>query len=264
MRAPVKSTAWGTLPAMSPAELPDQPGAREPAAASEHAATRQPAALVTGSARRLGRHLAERLIGLGWLVVIHATEDARAEAAAAELGAAGHVGGDLRDLAACDALVDAAVAQLGGELDLLVNNAGSFVLATPQQTTPQDWAEAFDVNARAPLFLAMRAAPTLAARRGLIVNISDHAAHEHWGTRAVHSASKAALESLTLSCAKALAPDVRVNGICPGPVLPPDDADAELLAQLERRGGIGTPEQVSDVLLQLIASPARTGEIVVL
>src|SRR4051812_10414286 len=107
-------------------------------------------ALVTGGARRVGRHLAASLVAAGWNVVVHATDGERAQVAADELGAVGGVGGDLRDPDAPAAIIAAAAQLLGPDtLDLLVNNAGTFVSADIEHTTLEQWHQAFDVNARA-------------------------------------------------------------------------------------------------------------------
>jgi pteridine reductase len=222
-------------------------------------------ALVTGSARRLGREIAQYLVEEGWRVVVHATGATPAARAAGELGAVAGLGADLRDLDTCRELVDEAVESLGGTLDLLVNSAATFVRADVRSTTPDQWADAMRVNARAPFFLSQYAAPHLArSERALIANIGDRAAHEHWTSHPVHCASKAALESLTLSAAKAYASDgIRVVGICPGPVLLPDDANPELASRLRQRGPLGTPHDVTSTLAELLADATRTGEIVV-
>lgn len=222
-------------------------------------------ALVTGGARRLGRTIAEALVADGWVVVVHARDVNRAAAAARDIGALGGVGGDLRDHESYQRIVDDASTMLGDTaLDLLVNNAGSFVQAEVESTSLDQWNEAFDVNARAPFFLLQCALPVLERRRGMVVNISDHAATEHWASHAAHSAGKAALESLTISAAKALLRRVRVNAISPGAVLLPDDADPDLAARLAARDGLGSPDQVVTALRELITQPERTGEVVAL
>ena len=224
-----------------------------------------PAALVTGSARRVGRAIAASLIDRGWRVVIHATDAARAQLAAAELGAVGGAGGDLREPAAIERLAYSALELTGGELDLLVNNAASFVQETPLGVTLDGWRDAMDVNARAPLLLTQALAPALrAGSGGMILNISDRAAHEHWLQHSAHSASKAALNSLTMTLARELHPQVRVNAVAPGTILPPDDASVDFLERKERAGDLGTPSDVTDILFELLANPARTGEIRVL
>lgn len=222
-------------------------------------------ALVTGSARRVGRALAAALVEAGWRVVVHATETDRARAAAVELGAVAGLGADLRDPAEIQRLAAELRHQLGGsELALLVNNAATFVRRSALETTLDDWHDAMDVNTRAPLLLTKALAPDLRAARGLVLNVSDRSAYEHWAHHAVHSASKAALDSLTITLARDLHPDVRVNAVAPGTILPPDDADPAWVEGLRQRGELGSPQQLVDAVFELLADPTRSGEIVVL
>jgi pteridine reductase len=119
------------------------------------------------------------------------------------------------------------------------------------------------VNARAPYLLTVALLPMLRAARGLVVNVSDHAAHEHWPAYPIHSASKAALESLTLSGAKALAPDgVRMVAVSPGTILPPDDWDDGQRAAHAATHEIGTPAALVSAILELVKDSTRSGEIV--
>lgn len=221
-------------------------------------------ALVTGSARRLGKHIAQRLIEQGWEVVIHARSASSAAETAEELGAAGSVGADLSDSGAAKLLVSEALPLLGGKLHLLVNSAGTFVRTRPSSTSVDDWHHAMDINALAPLILTQTAIPQLQQANGLVFNIVDRAATEHWMEFAAHSAAKAALASLTYTCAKELQPlGVRVNGVSPNTVLPPDEMPAEKLAAIKAvPGAVGTPDDVTDVLFAFLASPNRTGEII--
>ncbi|MCW2959930.1 MAG: putative dehydrogenase [Thermoleophilia bacterium] len=228
--------------------------------------TAQRTALVTGSARRVGRLIAQALVADGWRVLIHATLEQAARDAADAMGAAGSVGADLRDPEAADVIAAAVRTQLGGRLDLLVNSASSFERVEQWEAAGLDgWARAMDVNARAPYLLMGALLPELTAAEGLIVNISDRAAHEHWPTFPIHSASKAALDSLTLSGATALAPvGVRVNAIAPGTILPPDSWDAARIKLEEAAGRIGSTDELASLVIALANDPARTGEIIVL
>lgn len=225
-----------------------------------------PAAVVTGSARRVGRAVAEALIADGWRVLFHAREGARARAACDDAGGAGWVGADLMQVEAADEIAAAAGAAFGEVgLDLLVNCAASFERVASWQEAADGWDRAMHVNARAPYLLTVALLPMLRAARGLVVNVSDHAAHEHWQAYPIHSASKAALESLTLSGAAALAGDgVRMAAVSPGTILPPDEWDAARIAKEAHARGVGTPDELARTIIELAADPSRTGEIVVL
>jgi pteridine reductase len=229
-------------------------------------------AIVTGSARRVGRAVAEALVADGWRVLVHAREGARAREACEEMGAAGWVGADLMRAEAADEVARAAQAAFDGDdgarLDLLVNCAASFERVTRWEDAGVDgWQRAMAVNARAPYLLTCALLPLLRAAGGLVVNVSDRAAHEHWPAYPVHSASKAALESLTLSGAAAVAGDgVRMVAIAPGTILPPDEWDEARIERERTRagGGVGTPDELVRTVLELADDPTRSGEVIAL
>lgn len=232
---------------------------------TQHEATPR-TAVVTGSARRVGRAIAEALVGAGWSVLLHARDGARAREAAAACGAAGSVGADLMQPDAAQAIADAARATFGppAGLDLLVNSAASFERVERwEQAGVDGWERAMAVNARAPYLLAAALLPMLRTAGGLVVNVSDLAAHEHWPTFPIHSASKAALESLTLSGAAALAPDgVRMVALAPGTILAPEHWSEERIAQETQAGRVGTPDELAATVLALADQPHRTGEVI--
>lgn len=221
-------------------------------------------AIVTGSARRVGRAIADALVADGWRVLFHAREGARAREACEAAGGAGWVGADLELAEAAEDIAAAAHEALDGRLDLLVNSASSFDRVERWESAGLDgWRRSMAVNARAPYLLVGACLPMLRAASGLVVNVSDHAAHDHWPAFPIHSASKAALESLTLSGAVALAPDgVRMVAIAPGTILPPDQWDAARIAQEERARGVGTPDVLIATIRELADDPSRTGEII--
>ena len=224
-------------------------------------------AVVTGAARRVGRTIAESLVAERWDVLVHAREGAHACEAAEAIGAAGWVGADLAEAEAADVIAQAAGDAFGSErgLDLLVNSAASFERVEHWESASVDgWQRAMAVNARAPYLLTCALLPMLRHARGLVVNVSDHAAFEHWPAFPIHSASKAALDSLTLSGAQALAPDVRMVGIAPGTILAPAEWDHERIERERAAGRLGTPDELVRTILELVADPTRTGEIVVL
>jgi pteridine reductase len=198
-------------------------------------------ALVTGGTGRIGTAVSARLEADGWSVL-----------------AAGRADADLAGAEAAHALVARAVDRLGG-LDLLVNAAGEgFVPKPVAAVTEPDWDAAFGATAKGTFFVTQAAAPHLRESRGLVVMIEDVAAYEPWPLFAPHSAAKAAQAMLTRVFARALAPEVRVCGIAPGPV------DVEP-GQEERRsaetllGRIGSPEDVADAVLYLLGAEFVTG-----
>jgi pteridine reductase len=209
--------------------------------------------------------VAEALVADGWRVLFHARGGLRAREACKQAGGAGWVSADLERAEAADEIAAAARAAFGGNagLELLVNCAATFERVDAWQDAGVDgWRRAMAVNARAPYLLTVALLPMLRAAGGLVVNVSDHAAHEHWPAYPIHSASKAALESLTLSGAKALAPDgVRMVAVSPGTILPPDDWDEARIEREAAARGVGTPGDLVAIIRELVDDRTRTGEI---
>jgi pteridine reductase len=198
-------------------------------------------ALVTGAARRVGAAIVEQLHGAGASVVIHYGQSAAAAGELAERlealrpGSTALLAADLMRAEERDALVPAAAAAFDG-LDLLVNNASIFRPTAFGSIADDDWHELMDSNLKAPLFLSQAALPWLRRRQGLIVNIVDIHGRRPLGGFPLYCVAKAGLQMLTYAMARELGPDVRVNGVAPGPVLRPDDMDGVMWDQaiLER------------------------------
>jgi pteridine reductase len=201
--------------------------------------------LVTGGTGRVGSAIASRLEAEGWAVK-----------------AAGRVDGDLARPDEARALVAQAVEDLGG-LDLLVNAAGEgFAPAPVEEVTESDWDAAFGATVKGSFFVTQAAAPHLRETRGCVIMIEDVAAYQPWPSFAAHSAAKAAQAMLTRVFARALAPEVRVCGIAPGPVA----VDPE---QEKRRAGetllgrVGSPEDVAAAVVYLAGATFVTGSTLV-
>ena len=198
-------------------------------------------ALVTGGTGRVGAAIVERLVAEGWTVK-----------------SAGRADGDLADPERARALVAKAVAELDG-LDLLVNAAGEGFAPKPvEQLTEADWDAAFGATAKGSFFVTQAAAPHLRASHGCVVMIEDIAAYQPWPAFAAHSAAKAAQAMLTRVLARALAPEVRVCGVAPGPVaVDPGQEDRRAAETL--LGRIGSPEDVASAVAFLAGADFVTG-----
>jgi pteridine reductase len=229
------------------------------------------AALVTGGAKRLGAAIVRALHARGADVLLHYRGSAAAAAAlAAELNArrAGSVtlhAADLLDVAALPGIV-AAATRAYGRLDVLVNNASTFYPTPVGTITLAQWEDLTGTNLRAPLFLAQAAAPALRAHGGCIVNLVDIHALRPLKRHPVYCAAKAGLWMLTQSLARELAPEIRVNGVAPGPAMWPEGPmDAALQAQILERTAlkrIGSPEDVAGAVLFFVAdAPYVTGQV---
>jgi len=226
-------------------------------------------ALVTGSAKRLGRAIALRLAEEGASLVIHyRTSGAEAQSAVAEVEKLGRqaiaIGADLNRISEIRKLFDEAGHHFG-RLDILVNSAANFLPASVISTTEEIWDASLDSNVKAPFFCAQAAAPLLRRAKGVVINFADAGGLLGWPGYIPHSVSKAGVVMLTKVLAKALAPEVRVNAIAPGTITMPGDppeleADFIKLAPLRRTG---TPRDITDTVLFLAQSKFITGQVLV-
>jgi NAD(P)-dependent dehydrogenase (short-subunit alcohol dehydrogenase family) len=165
-------------------------------------------ALVTGSTSGIGYAIAEHFAAIGARVVIHGLEEAAARDAAARLRGAGQdaaaVGGDLRDPAACRAVVRFAI-EWAGSVDVLVNNAGNTARGRLEDASVEFWDDMMAVNVRAPFLCLQEAVQSMKARGGgSIVNIGSINAYIGAPNLGPYSVSKGALMTLTRNAAAAL------------------------------------------------------------
>ncbi len=188
------------------------------------AAASRRAVLISGAGTGVGAATAVLLAGKGWNVIINyrrsRTEaEAVVEACRAKGATAIAVEGDVAADADCRALVDASVRHFG-RLDALVCSAGTTMFVPLHDLDgiqAEDFGRVFQVNAVGPFQLARAAAPHLrASGSGAIVNVSSIAGQTGSGSSVAYVASKAALNAITLSLARALAPEIRVNAVLPG------------------------------------------------
>jgi pteridine reductase len=227
--------------------------------------------LITGAARRVGAVVARALHAEGANLVIHYRSSAApAEQLCGDLNAirpdsAVAAQADLGQIDALPALAMRAV-ETFGRLDILVNNASSFYPTPLGKITEAHWDDLMAANLKAPLFLAQAAAPELRRNRGLIVNMVDIHAVRPLRQHTVYCVAKAGLAMLTRSLARELGPEVRVNGIAPGPILWPEGAtnEAKRLQIIERTAlkRMGTPEDIARTVLYFSKdAPYVTGQI---
>jgi len=227
--------------------------------------------LITGAARRVGAAIAKALHGAGANLVIHYRNSAKdAEQLAGELNAAraksaATIQADLLDVGKLPSLVEFTVRSFGS-LDVLVNNASTFYPTKIGEVTPQAFDDLLGTNLKVPLFLSQAAAPALKKSGGLILNIVDIHALRPLRDYTVYCAAKAGLHMLTRSLAKELGPEVRVNGISPGPVLWPehggDSAKRAKIIQRTILQKMGTPEDIARTALFFASqAPFITGQI---
>jgi pteridine reductase len=229
-------------------------------------------ALVTGAAIRLGKAIAESLADAGASLAIHHHDsEGEAQSLVTALRAAGHrveaFRADLSDDAALDGLLPAVEKALGA-VSVLVNSAGRFDNVPFLETKDALLDAVWRLNARAPFRLARAAAKGMVARgSGDIINVVDlGGGFVPWPGYAAYCMSKAALAMLTQVLAVELAPAVRVNGVAPGTVLPPEamgEEEREALRQRIPLKRFGRPEDVADTVRFLLTGPDFiTGQVV--
>jgi pteridine reductase len=229
--------------------------------------------LITGGAKRVGAAIARRLHAAGANVMLH-YHSAKAESVelqqalnAARANSAATVQANLLNAAELPELVRTTVTRFG-RLDILVNNASTFYATPLGEIKLTEWDDLVGTNLKAPLFLAQAAAPHLRTAGGCIVNITDIHAERPLKSYVVYSIAKAGLAGLTRTLARELGPEIRVNGVAPGPVLWPEDGSFDELARqrvisstLLKRAG--EPDDVAGAVYFLVAgAPYVTGQII--
>jgi len=221
-------------------------------------------ALITGSAKRVGRAISLELAGRGAHLAVHYRTS---EAEAREVAGNDHTvfQADLTDIASVDRMVRDIEAKLGG-LDILVNSASVFSPANADNATPEHWDLQMNTNAKGPFFLAQRAAALMRRRgAGKIINIADVAGEVIWPAYLPYSVSKAAWIAVNRGLAKAYAPEIQVNAIAPGPILFPEYYnEAQKQAAIDRTllKRAGSPRDIVNAVVFLIENDYITGEMI--
>ncbi len=243
-------------------------------------------ALVTGSATGLGRSIAVKLAERGADVIInYARSAAEAEEAADLCRSEGAqvevVQADVAEQAGCKALAEAAARR--GRLDILVNNAGITRHAADHSDldalSKDDFLDVYAVNVVGPFMMLQATKPLLQAahrttgRASAVLNTSSIAGVKGIGSSVAYAASKGALNTMTLSLARALAPAIRVNAICPGFIGTRWFKDAMGEAEFEKKlagvesatplGVASGPDDIADTALFFLSDASRhvTGEL---
>jgi 3-oxoacyl-[acyl-carrier protein] reductase len=232
-------------------------------------------ALVTGSATGIGRAVAIRFAREGLAVAVnYSRSEPEAEETLAAVRALGVPAllcrANVADERAVEEMVGRCRQELGG-LDVLVNNAGTTRFidhADLAAMTTAIWDEILSVNVKGTFFCCRSAMPLLAERQGSIVNITSVAGLQGHGSCIAYAASKAALNCLTKSLARAFGPRVRVNAVAPGPVLTRWLADhqdhIEQSIQITPMRRAALPEDIADAVAFLaLGTTLMTGQVLV-
>ena len=204
-----------------------------------------PRALLTGGTGKLGSGAAAALRDAGWQVL-----------------AAGRKDGDVAQADQARALVERAVEELGG-LDVVVNAASAgFDPMRFEDVTEAELEAALGATVKGSFFVTQAAVAHLRESRGLVVMVEDVAAYQPWPSFAAHCAAKAGQAMLTRVLARALAPDIRVCGVAPGPVAV-EPGQEERRAAETVLGRVGSPLDVAGAILYLADAPFVTGTTIV-
>ncbi|WP_298624589.1 pteridine reductase [uncultured Legionella sp.] len=230
-------------------------------------------ALITGGSRRIGAGIAELLHQEGMNIILHyrnSVEDAQRLANTLNEKRPNSVALLQMDLLNTSALSEfiAKAQAIWGYFDVLINNASTFY-PTPMGTVNEEqWADLVGSNLTAPFFLSQAAMPILSERKGNIINIIDIKADRPAKRYPVYSIAKAGLWMLTKTLAKELAPNIRVNAIAPGAMIPPEDQTLnpehqyEMIKKIPLQR-IGTAEDIARTVLFLInQAPYITGQMI--
>ena len=204
--------------------------------------------MVTGSSKRIGLAIANRLEDEGWIVIRHTTSG-------------GEFSANLEHVSEIELLFER-VSNRYGRIDALVNNAARFTKFDPLDITEADWDYIHSVNLKAVFFCCQQAAKRMTGG-GRIVNLSSLGGLRPWADHAHYCASKAGVIMLTKALAKAWAPGITVNSVAPG-VIPFGSEDPRVLSLIERtpagRGGEGD-EIARAVSFFLTAPDFITGQV---
>jgi pteridine reductase len=228
-------------------------------------------AFVTGGAKRVGRAIVHRLAAAGFDIAFtyrsSSTEAQEAIETVRKLGRrAVAIEADLARPYEAAENIEVAFGREFDRLDVLVNSASIYQPSSLQSATPQQMRDLWAIHVEAPLLLCRRFESLLREAHGHVVNMVDLLAERPWPEYLVYAASKAGLANLTIGLARALAPQVTVNGIAPGVVAWPEDyPEAERQKYLRRvpLARSGAPEDVAELVLFLCTGGSYiTGQVI--
>ena len=223
-------------------------------------------ALVTGGAKRIGRSIVERFASEGADVVInYVSSHAEAAALASEVRKRGRralaVRADVSKRPDVQQLFQT-VEREWGRLDVLVNNAGMFFAADFSDLTEEQWDSILDTNLKSQFLCAQAAAPLLKRNgRGHIINIASLGGLLPWPKFTHYCVSKAGVIMLTRCLARALAPEILVNGVAPGTIQFPGELPDEDYIRRVPLHRTGTGGEIADAVLYFATSDFVTGQI---
>ena len=227
--------------------------------------------LITGGAKRIGACIARYFHAKGFYVILHFNSSSReAEQLKSDLlsirkNSCRTIQANFSDESSINALLKE-ILDSTERLDVLINNASGFFPTPIESATKEEWLTLLDTNATVPWLLIKTLKPLLEDSRGCVINISDSEVSSGISEYSLYAAAKAALESLTKSLAKELAPYVRINAIAPGIILWPEEGglDEEKKAEIINKiflGREGKPDDIASAAYLLYRSTYMTGQV---
>ncbi|MCY0859603.1 MAG: SDR family oxidoreductase [Sulfolobaceae archaeon] len=226
-------------------------------------------AIVTGGAKRLGKEIALALAKEGINIILH-YNTSREEAEKTKKEIEGFnvkcwtINADFSDQEAINTLIDRAFS-LTDDITFLINNSSIFPLGKWDKVEFQDFINTFKVNSLAPYLLSIRFANKLGNREGKVVNVLDSIISGYNFERYPYYLSKKLLETITYSLALKLAPNITVNAVAPGLILPPEGKGYDYLEKLKENVPLkryGSPKDVANAVIFLLKSDFITGQII--
>jgi NAD(P)-dependent dehydrogenase (short-subunit alcohol dehydrogenase family) len=227
--------------------------------------------LITGGARRLGRASALAMAAAGADVAITFLESARdAQHTVIDISSLGvravALRCDVTDEKSVKSAIKETAKELGG-IDILVNNAGNYESVDFEKITARQWDAIFASNTRGPFLMSREAVKWLRQRRGKIINMGSLGGIEAWARNVHYCSSKAAAHMLTRAMAKALAPEIAVNGVAPGMIDLGEKSAASFMKHMAKQTPMrrnGTGQDITAAVMFFATAPSFiTGQILV-
>ena len=224
------------------------------------------AALITGGSQRIGRSISLELAGLGYDIALHYNlshkEAIKTRSDIQQLGVKCEIfKSDLSKTSGTSALISKAIKKFPN-LNMLVNNASIFEEIRFLDVSEKDFDTDFNINFKAPFFLSQNFAKNVS--RGMIINMLDARISKIHNAHFVYNLSKKSLHQFTLMLARELGPKIRVNAICPGPILPASGDDGKKLKKIASKTPLkktGDTSYINHAVRYLITNKFITGEV---
>ena len=226
--------------------------------------------LITGGAKRIGAHIARYFHKRGFKVIIHFNTSIKEidllkkDLLSQRKDSCITLQSDFTNEDSLNKTVEEILYKIE-RLDVLINNASSFFPTPIETTSREEWINLLTTNAEVPFFLIQSLKPLLEVNNGCVINISDSLVSSGIKKYSLYAAAKAALESLTKSLARELAPKIRVNGVAPGVILWPEKnnlskEEKQKILDKTSLGRLGTSEDIAAAVYFLTSASYITGQ----